>query len=40
MGIDINEKDCNQSAPLQNATIFADFDTKVGHLNIHKKKTS
>lgn len=29
MGIDINEKDCNQSARLQNSTIFADFDTKV-----------
>lgn len=38
MGIDINEKDCNQSARLQNSTIFADFDTKVGHLSIHQKE--
>lgn len=38
MGIDINEKDCNHSARLQNSTIFADFDTKVGHLSIHQKE--
>lgn len=38
MVIDINKKDCNQSACLQNSTIFANFDTKVGHLSIHQKE--
>lgn len=37
MGIDINEKDYNQSARLQNPTILADFDTKVGHLTKKNK---
>lgn len=37
MGIDMNEKDYNQSARLQNPTILADFDTKVGHLTKKNK---
>lgn len=38
VGIDMNEKDCNQNVRLKNSTMFANFDTKVEHLSIHQKE--
>ena len=36
--VEMNEKDCNQSVRLKNSEILADFDAKLGHLNIHQKE--